>query len=131
MKKICKCGKLHSRKSKYCENCSKAIKLAYNRKYHRLNREKHRIINKKWRDTKRKNNLAICKICNELKPKESFGMCKNCYKKWSRVNKKLSKMNEQEKQEYLEKRGLIDKKIEPESFLEITKELDRIYDTVD
>jgi len=131
VKKICVvCNSLYttrSNRSKYCENCKQTKCYQWVKKYNRLHPNVRNKSDKKWRKKRYKINKRNCKICNKFKSHQAHGMCINCYANWWKLNKKLSKMRETEKLAYLEKRGLLNKKVESESFLELTNELNKTY----
>ena len=111
LRAICKtCNKIiynKSSKALYCDSCALARHDVSSMKWKKRNPEKIRLANIKY---KRKTRMIVCRVCKEIKKFCSHDMCIACYSKWYRLNIKLKDMNEEQKNIYLEKKGLLDEK---------------------
>ena len=119
MKKICvNCNILFEVKSnsqKYCTQCSKNIRLLKNRGHNRRYRKTIRYISNQEQKKsikgyyKHKEKIIACVDCGKLKQHHSLNRCYPCWKRFWRLNNKLSNMSDYEKESYLIKHNLLKK----------------------
>jgi len=107
--KICKtCKRIFKTRSNrkiLCDNCQ----TVRNKELH--NKADKRYVEKHNPPRRQNKKICICRECGEKHIHRGHGLCHNCYERWRYLNNKLKGMSESEKEQYLIKHDLIDKKL--------------------